>query len=393
MSVLMRSWNSFASLASSEISPDQEQELYQADERRLFDQLQGCLCCCTSCCEEDDAPYSSAFRSDLLRGRAYWTGDLSADYGFHVANDHPLLSCFLAHPAHPYSKLERFAVLVLVSFLTFPPTFAILRWSKQLQAKQAKETGVVGEVLAMEQLFTRLGAQLEILLLVTVPSLVIQLILESLAILDFQLQEGTGLGKYVACRPLCECAARCIVTIKQSCLVFSFGLACLIYYLSASTLGRKTSMVDAIGPFLVSRAQSWTLWFVYDGLTPCCGFLARWCYEGRPPCCTSYDRPKRPPHSSPIRADAPLHRRRDGLRKELSSALEALAKKREEAALLQWRIHHLEAELLELEGMDAGIPDAMGPGIPVPWGTASYDKFDPKDMVGELPRPSGWQSA
>uniref|UniRef100_A0A7S1MET1 Uncharacterized protein n=1 Tax=Alexandrium catenella TaxID=2925 RepID=A0A7S1MET1_ALECA len=219
------------------------------------------------------------------------------------------------------------------------------------------------------------------------------MILETLAILDFQLQEGTGLGKYAACRPLCECAARCIVSIKQSCLVFSFGLAGLICYLSVSSLGRKASMADAIGPFLLSRAQSWTLWFVIDGLTPCCGFLARWCLEGRPARCGVWGsvRPRAP---DVLRPGATRYERKDGLRKELTWALEALAKKREEAALLQWRIHHLEAELLELESMDAGLPDPTGGlGVPVPWGTASFDQYDPKDMVGAVSRPSGWQTA
>jgi len=384
---MLSSWNSFASLASSDISPEQEHELYQADEGRLFEQLQGYLCCCTPCYEKDDVQYSAPFQSDLLRGRAYWTGDFAADYGFHVANEHPLLSCFFSHPAHPYNKLERLAVLIIVTFLTFPPTFAILRWSKHVQGKQAREPGIAGEVQAMEQLFTRLGAQLEILLLVTVPSLIIQLILETLAILDFQLQEGTGLGRYLACKPLCECAARCVVLVKQSCLVFSFGLAGLVFYISVSTLGRRASMADAMGPFLMSRAQSWTLWFVFDGLTPCCGFLARWCLEGKPSRCTlSTQKGRRPPAF--VRAGATLQDRRDGLRKELRAALESLAKKREEAALLQWHIHHLETELIELESAEVGLE---GPGAALPRSMASPDACDPKDTVGDRYIRSGWQ--
>jgi len=377
---LMRSWNSFASVESSDFTlPEQEQELYQADQQWLAGQLERYLCCCTSC--TDSRVYSSSFQSDLLAHRAWWTGDFIADYGFHVANEHPLLSCFLSHPAHPYSKLERIAVLLVISCMTFPATLALLRWGKDLYGRQPKEEVNVwaAVVLSVEQAFTQTGMQLGTLLFVTIPSAIAQFILEGLVILDFQLQEGTGLSRVSGCRPLCECAVRCVLTVKHCCLVFSFVLAGLIYFLSSELLARQgASSVEAVGPFLLSRIQCWVLWFLTDALLPYCGFVAKWCSES-----SSVDAAaSKSSYAGWVSADASEAARMRSIRQELVAAQQSLATKREEVALLQWRIHHLETELLELEGGFSG-------GGPTSWGPAW--EYDPKDLVDQSAPVVGWR--
>mmetsp|Transcript_84200 Transcript_84200/g.272515 ORF Transcript_84200/g.272515 Transcript_84200/m.272515 type:complete len:378 (-) Transcript_84200:356-1489(-) len=377
---MRRSWDSFASVESSDAPlPEQELELYQADQQWLAGRLQRYHCCCTTC--TDSRAYSSSFQSDLLARRARWTGDFIADYGFHVANEHPLLSCFLSHPAHPHSKLERLAVLLMVSCMAFPATLALLRWGKDLYGRQPKEelNAWAEAVLSVEQAFMRVGMQLGIFLFVTIPSAIMQFILESLAILDFQLQEGTGLSRVSGCRPLCECAVRCVLTVKHCCLVFSLLVAGLIYFLSSELLARPgASPAEAAGPFLLSRAQCWVLWFLTDALLPCRGFVAKWCSES-----SSVDAAaSKSSHAGWVSADAPEAARVRSIRQELAATQQSLAGKREEVALLQWRIHHLETELLELEGGFAG-------GGPMSWGPAS--DYGPKDVVDQPAAVVGWR--
>mmetsp|Transcript_22795 Transcript_22795/g.65552 ORF Transcript_22795/g.65552 Transcript_22795/m.65552 type:complete len:628 (-) Transcript_22795:66-1949(-) len=63
--------------------------------------------------------YNREVQWDLLNMRCYWSGEIIYDYAFHVANKHMYLGCFLSHPAHPYTKLERFIVCTMVtSFIT-----------------------------------------------------------------------------------------------------------------------------------------------------------------------------------------------------------------------------------------------------------------------------------
>jgi len=69
--------------------------------------------------ESHDFPEQVSF--DLLRKRAYWSGEPALDYVFHMANDHTFIGVLLAHPAHPYEKYERFLVLAIVCvFIVFP---------------------------------------------------------------------------------------------------------------------------------------------------------------------------------------------------------------------------------------------------------------------------------
>merc|ERR1719265_1958769 len=57
----------------------------------------------------------------LAYGRCYWTGNWRRDYLNHVRNTHPLVSCFLCDPQHPYSKGERLAVLMVTMTLMVLP--------------------------------------------------------------------------------------------------------------------------------------------------------------------------------------------------------------------------------------------------------------------------------
>lgn len=65
--------------------------------------------------------YPRSFVKDLLHGRLYWSGEVLYDYAFHISNKHLYLGCLFAHPAHPYSKRERFIVGIIVcSLIVFP---------------------------------------------------------------------------------------------------------------------------------------------------------------------------------------------------------------------------------------------------------------------------------
>lgn len=65
--------------------------------------------------------YPPDFQDSFLRGRCYYSGEVVFDYVFHMANRHFFLGCFLAHPAHPFSKRERIAVaLIIMPLVVFP---------------------------------------------------------------------------------------------------------------------------------------------------------------------------------------------------------------------------------------------------------------------------------
>lgn len=65
--------------------------------------------------------YSRELQLGLMNQRCYWSGEVIYDYMFHLANKHMYFGCVFCHPAHPYSKWERWAVAILVSmFIIFP---------------------------------------------------------------------------------------------------------------------------------------------------------------------------------------------------------------------------------------------------------------------------------
>lgn len=65
--------------------------------------------------------YPERVRHDLLKHRAYWSGEPALDYAHFISQEHMFVSCFLAHPAAPISRLERVLVCFIVSSLIVFP--------------------------------------------------------------------------------------------------------------------------------------------------------------------------------------------------------------------------------------------------------------------------------
>eukprot|EP00927_Polykrikos_kofoidii_P048753 TRINITY_DN42968_c0_g1_i1.p1 TRINITY_DN42968_c0_g1~~TRINITY_DN42968_c0_g1_i1.p1 ORF type:complete len:805 (-),score=119.93 TRINITY_DN42968_c0_g1_i1:96-2510(-) len=57
---------------------------------------------------------SKALEQDLILGRCYWSGEVLHDYVFHVANSSLFVGVVAAHPAHPFSKVERFVLSTVI---------------------------------------------------------------------------------------------------------------------------------------------------------------------------------------------------------------------------------------------------------------------------------------
>lgn len=60
----------------------------------------------------------------LLHNRCCWSGEPAMDYIFSIANDHSWLGCLFCHPANPYDRWERLAVLLLLCLLIVFPVAA-----------------------------------------------------------------------------------------------------------------------------------------------------------------------------------------------------------------------------------------------------------------------------
>mmetsp|Transcript_9732 Transcript_9732/g.17139 ORF Transcript_9732/g.17139 Transcript_9732/m.17139 type:complete len:426 (-) Transcript_9732:23-1300(-) len=60
----------------------------------------------------------------LLHNRCCWSGEPAMDYIFSLANDHSWIGCLFCHPAHPYDRFERIAVLGMLCLLIVFPVAA-----------------------------------------------------------------------------------------------------------------------------------------------------------------------------------------------------------------------------------------------------------------------------
>lgn len=80
--------------------------------------------------------YSNRVRLDLLNDRTYWSGEVIYDYAFHLANNHMFLGCLFAHPAHPFSKLERCCVCsIVIPLVVFPVAALSARFGESGMAR------------------------------------------------------------------------------------------------------------------------------------------------------------------------------------------------------------------------------------------------------------------
>lgn len=209
-----------------------------------------------------------------MNGRCYYTGHCCADYVFHVANRHPLISCCCVHTEHPYSRVERCTILAIISGLTF------LSCAAGNFATKAVEHNVGGATESTEGFAAFCLTNIGLLCFVTLPLIVLQMILEALVTLDFTFEEAgekaderVGLGIGSACG-LCASLVRCC---KNCCLCYGLLLTAACVGLAEVACSQQgTSLAEIVPAFAASRLQSWLLWFPIDFFLPCCGFLALW---------------------------------------------------------------------------------------------------------------------
>eukprot|EP00408_Alexandrium_pacificum_P030314 CAMPEP_0171291158 /NCGR_PEP_ID=MMETSP0790-20130122/71510_1 /TAXON_ID=2925 /ORGANISM="Alexandrium catenella, Strain OF101" /LENGTH=240 /DNA_ID=CAMNT_0011760877 /DNA_START=76 /DNA_END=796 /DNA_ORIENTATION=+ len=170
---------------------------------------------------------------DLARGRCYWTGNILRDYGFHVSNAHPLLGCFRCHEAHPYTRRERRAVLLATSALTLPPS------------------AIFGVDLYNERELNTLFL-VEVLVLVTLPIMVAQAVLDWLSVLDLYVQrDGSGrVGEMPGWFEPSQLFAWVVRQFKRACLAAALGLSLLMLFVCVAVLGRDNAPTTTLGCLL-----------------------------------------------------------------------------------------------------------------------------------------------
>eukprot|EP00927_Polykrikos_kofoidii_P071350 TRINITY_DN6761_c1_g1_i1.p1 TRINITY_DN6761_c1_g1~~TRINITY_DN6761_c1_g1_i1.p1 ORF type:complete len:259 (-),score=25.23 TRINITY_DN6761_c1_g1_i1:28-804(-) len=214
-----------------------------------------------TCCNFDwDRPFLKELSADLRNGRCYWTGSICYDYMLHVANWHPLLSVFCCHPAHPYSKIQRLIVLMLTCSLSLLPAAALT----QAMTKSGNK-------------IASMNAPIAVFFLITLPVMVLQVVMEKLAVAESCFRDdarGRGVKDH-----LFAFMRLLALTTNCGCMIITFMITVIAVGFSFFVV--RKNIQEAISPFLVSRVQSWLLWFPLNMLMPCCGFLACWRAERR----------------------------------------------------------------------------------------------------------------
>lgn len=213
--------------------------------------------------KDDDGKDAQAARFEWdLANSYYWSGNVSRDYLFFVAQWHPLLGICYSHPAHPWRKDQRLIMLLLtISFITLPTA----RLLKILDASGKEDE-------------TQVASHWEIFAHVTVPMMVWECALYRLAVLDLYCK-----GRKGACCRLCgklvQCMQKCCFSVA---VIFSgmMILASFCFLLGGSLLGGN-SMLGALRLIVVSCVQSWITWFPVWMFLPYNGFLHYWHIEQR----------------------------------------------------------------------------------------------------------------
>lgn len=207
--------------------------------------------------------YSRDIEADLLHMRCYMSGEVLYDYAFHVANKHMFLGFILCHPVHPYSKLERIIVLLIIClFLVFPVTAFSVKFG---------QSGITRTVMIM--------------IFATIPRNILKLYLIRISEQDAMLVVDEG---QVMDGDASRAAFAWEVTVLAVCLA-AVGLTCLgcaLYIRSVSTesladlLGKNT---DGLGfAFILEPLLDLFIPYIgvgrYEG-TWAFGFFGRWRME------------------------------------------------------------------------------------------------------------------
>jgi len=198
--------------------------------------------------DEVTPPYLNDLRYDLATSY-YWSGDFCRDYWFFVANWHPLLGIFCSHPLHPWTKSERALTFLVSCSLTLLPS-AWLVSALHNEPKAARKATIFA--------------------FITLPAMLLEVALYWFAISDVYFQGSA------CCRPI----AALVGAVKRTCFLVALLVSGANVALSLQWLGGLPPE-RMIHPFLVSRMQSWLIWFPVWFLMPCLGFFHYWSIERR----------------------------------------------------------------------------------------------------------------
>lgn len=183
----------------------------------------------------------------------HWTGNCCMDYVFFVRNWHPFLGIFCSHPAHPYSKLERIAILFVVCCLSILPAELI-----ELGFERAEDEGFFG-------FGASIGKRVAVLVFVTLPVTILSTALYWCLVLDDL---------------CCSFLRTCVQRGAQCCLGFALCASVAILVLSLLLAQALNVDLEAVAhTSLKSQIQSWVVWFPVWTFLPCVGFLHVWCTE------------------------------------------------------------------------------------------------------------------
>jgi len=189
-------------------------------------------------------PYILRLERDLANSY-YWSGNFCQDYFFFVANWHPIISIFVCHPNHPWTKLTRFQMLIISLAITMVPSAVITAYFSGTEYDEALRFVVI-------------------LTCVTVPDVVYGVVLYQLAI-----------GKT---RCFGQFLKRCWLAAQYCCLVWVFFFVLLsmgICYAILHAVDLK--LMPLFRPILEGRLYSAVIWFPIWIFLPCqLGYLSLW---------------------------------------------------------------------------------------------------------------------
>lgn len=221
-------------------------------------------------CLEDDDPRKSTYINRLkfdLANSYYWSGSMIKDYFYFVMQWHPVLGVLMCHPDHPWTKLDRFCMLLISAGLTFIPSCGISKGCDRFTGVEHLANGTLanteGDTAAAEAANTACSTA-SLLLFVTIPDTVIGVLLYQLAIANTR----------------CPSCADFWRAVMKCCVGCSFFLVLVTGAIGMVMLDgeppREAIMIMAKG-----KLYSWVvIWFPMWILLPCqLGFLSLWCAE------------------------------------------------------------------------------------------------------------------
>eukprot|EP00928_Gymnodinium_smaydae_P037718 TRINITY_DN26142_c0_g1_i1.p1 TRINITY_DN26142_c0_g1~~TRINITY_DN26142_c0_g1_i1.p1 ORF type:complete len:315 (-),score=61.19 TRINITY_DN26142_c0_g1_i1:117-1061(-) len=227
--------------------------------------------------------YNPRLTHKLAALSCYWSGNIFRDYIFHVFNRHSVLSVFFAHPANPYTKVERFGLLVIMTLLTFAASTFLVWIQRRLEAQFTCESTLCDFI--RDGHGGTLMQQGVICVFVTMPIMA----LTEVTITFFKLKVRLLDFKE---RPFWRCICGCVLYYHNKCEaclgVIGLWTALVLIMIDCFLVSlSKGDMDEIVVSFVISRIQAWTMWFGIDMFMPKIwpvyggGYLSRWFREKR----------------------------------------------------------------------------------------------------------------